>query len=306
MIKILFAALNYPLSMSSYLREALEHRSDVELWTTGPFFNDWLPWGTWGKGMHLPMKYVRPVDFALPTSLNYPNWSVVKSQLPWRPDLVLQIDANFHFSDKPDCFTATVATDPHCLQYNVPRAYSDKFFNMQKFYSQPNDIYLPYAFSPRIHYPDPTVTVDSDACLVGVHYPERNALVKMLRDKKLNIIYELGPIFDEYRQLNCRAKIGLNWSSQKDICARVLEIMGMKRIPVINRVPDLSEMGLVENIHYLGFDGLRDACEKVDYALSHPEESAIIAENAYQKVWKEDTWDLRAEQILKDCGLIGG
>jgi spore maturation protein CgeB len=126
----------------------------------------------------------------------------------------------------------------------------------------------------------------------------------MLRDKKLKVIYELGPIFDEYRQLNCRARIGLNWSSQKDVCARVLEIMGMKRVPVINRVPDLEKMGLVENVHYYGFDGIRDACEKVDYVLAHPEEAQVVAENAYRKVVAEDTWDLRVEFLLKQCGLI--
>jgi hypothetical protein len=292
--------------MAGYLREALEHRDDVELWTTGPFFGNWLPWGDYGVGMRLDQKYVRPVDFALPTGATNPPWSVIKSQLPWRPDLVLTVDAGFHFDDKPDCLTATVATDPHCLSYNKPRSYSDKFFNMQLEYSQPGDIWLPYACQPRIHYPDPTVIEDSDACLIGLHYSHRDAWVKMLRDKKLKVIYELGPIFDEYRQLNCRARIGLNWSSQKDVCARVLEIMGMKRVPVINRVPDLLKMGLQENVHYYGFDGIRDACEKVDYVLAHPEEAQTVAENAYNLVVKEHTWDKRVAQILTDCGLIGG
>jgi hypothetical protein len=304
-IKIVLSMLYYPMCIGSFIRRAFERRNDVELWTTGPYFGDWIPWGDiWGKGMRLPMKYVKPVDFALPTTSNTADWSVVKSQLPWIPDLVCMVDAGFHFQSKPDCLTATVATDPHALNYNVPRAYSDFFFCMQRFYSQPNDIFLAYAFDPTIHYPDPTVAVDSDACLVGVHYPQRNSWIEILRRNKRSVIYELGPIFDEYRQLNCRATLGLNWSSQKDVCARVLEVMGMKRVPVVNRVPDLEKMGFAEGVHYYGFENLAEAVQKVEYALNNKEESAKIAENAYNKVWKEDTWDLRVDQILKECGLL--
>jgi hypothetical protein len=301
MIKICFGALNYPLSMSCYFRRALERRSDVELWTTGPYFGDWTPWS---GGMRLPAKYIRPVDFALPQQFQTPPWSIIKAQLPWKPDLVLQVDAGFHFSDKPDCLTATVATDSHVLNYDLPRSYSDKFFNMQKCYSKDKDIWLPYAFDQTVHYPDPLVAEDTDCCLVGLHYDNRNRLVSELRARGHSVIYELGPIFDEYRQLNCRASIGLNWSSLNDICARVLEIMGMGRTPVINRVPDLLEMGFGEDEHYYGFSSVGEGVEKVEFALKHPEEAHLVAQKARHKVEKEDTWDMRVEFILQECGLL--
>lgn len=300
-IKTVLAMHNYPLCMGSYFREALEHRNDIELWTTGAYTGDWTPWS---GGMRLPMKYVKSVDFALPPQATTPPWSIVKAQLPWKPDLVLQIDAGWHFADKPDCLTATVATDPHVLDYSVPRSYSDKFFGMQKVYAKDKDIWLPYAFSPRIHYPDPLVVEDTDACLIGLHYDNRNEWIRQLREHGHSVIYELGPIFDEYRQLNCRASVGLNWSSLNDVCARVFEIMGMQRTPVINRVPDLANLGFVEGVHYYGFSSMSEAVERVEWALFRPEEAHQIAKDAHDKVVKEDTWDIRVEQILKESGLL--
>jgi hypothetical protein len=300
-IRLVLAYLAYPMSMAGWFRRVLERRTDVELWTTGPFTNDWIPWNS---GMRLPMKYVRPVDFALPSGLNEPHWSTVESQLPWKPDLCLQVDAGFHFFDKPNCLTATVATDPHCLSYDRPRSYSDKFFNMQAFYSQPNDIYLPYAFDPTMIYPDPDVKVDTDCCLIGLHYDQRNEWIRRLRERGHSVIYDLGPIFDEYRQLNCRASIGLNWSSLNDVCARVFEIMGMQRVPVINRVPDLFSLGFTEGQEYYGFSTMQEAVSQVEHALSNPEEAHWIAQNAYNKVIQHDTWDIRIDKILRECNLI--
>jgi hypothetical protein len=300
-IKIVFAYLAYPMSMAGWFRRALERRSDVELWTTGPYTGSWIPWNF---GMNLPEKYVRPVDFALPMSATTPPWSIIEKQLPWKPDLVLQVDAGFHFADKPNCLTATVATDPHVLNYYLPRSYSDKFFGMQKCYAKEGDIYLPYAHDPTMIYPDPLVVEDTDCCLIGLHYDNRNEWIRQLRERGHSVIYELGPIFDEYRQLNCRASIGLNWSSLNDVCARVFEIMGMGRTPVINRVPDLEFLGFKENEHYLGFSTMQEAVDKVEWALSNPGQAHLIANSAHAKVVNEDTWDIRVEQILKESGLL--
>ena len=290
----------YPMCMGLWFRRALERRSDVELWTAGPYLGSLIPWG---GNMRLPEKYVRPVDFAMPQQATTPSWGIVKAQLPWKPDLILQIDAGFHFADKPDCLTATVATDPHVLNYDLPRSYSDKFFVMQKYYSKPNDLYLPYAHDPTMIYPDPLVTIDTDCSLIGLHYDNRNEWIRQLRERGHSVIYELGPIFDEYRQLNCRAKLGLNWSSLNDVCARVFEIMGMQRTPILNRVPDLEILGFKENTHYYGFSTMDEAVQKVEIALNNPEEAIEIARAAHDKVVREDTWDLRVEQILKECGL---
>jgi hypothetical protein len=300
-IRLVFAYLAYPFTMANYFRRALERRSDVELWITGPYTGAWIPWA---GGMNIQAKYVQSVDFAMPPQAITPPWSIVKAQLPWKPDLVLQVDAGFHFADKPDCLTATVATDPHVLNYDLPRSYSDKFFNLQRFYSQPGDIVMGYAFDPIVHFPDPLISIDTDACLIGLHYENRNEWIRQLRARGHSVIYDIGQIYDEYRQLNCRAKLGLNWSSMNDVCARVFEIMGMERTPIINRVPDLEALGFKENVHYYGFSSMDEAIQKVEIALNNPEEAVEIAQNARAKVAQYDTWDLRVEQILTDCGLL--
>ena len=42
--------------MARYMWEALEDRDDVEVWSTGPFFNNWIPWN---NGIYLDQKYVK-------------------------------------------------------------------------------------------------------------------------------------------------------------------------------------------------------------------------------------------------------
>ena len=45
--------------------------------------------------------------------------------------------------------------------------------------------------------------------------------------------------------------------------ARVFEIMAMKLVPVLNRLPGLDELGFEEGQHYLGFSDMDEAVEKV-------------------------------------------
>ena len=123
------------------------------------------------------------------------------------------------------------------------------------------------------------------------------------------MLFENGPILDEYRELNNRARIGLNWSSLDDLNCRVFELMGMKLCPVINHVPDLDRLGFVDGEHYLGFggskrlSGVAEAVEKVIWAKEHEDEARQIAINAYNKVIADGhTFDNRVETILKECG----
>jgi glycosyltransferase involved in cell wall biosynthesis len=80
-------------------------------------------------------------------------------------------------------------------------------------------------------------------------------------------------------------------------------MMAMKRVPVINRVPDLGAVGMVENEHFYGFSTLDEAIAKTEIALSNPKEAQEIAENAYNLVVNNHTWDKRVQSILQECGL---
>lgn len=300
--RVVFGYMAYPFAIASYFRHALEKRPDVELFTVGAYTGDSIPWG---NGMRLAPKYVKTVDLPLPPTMNQPMWKLVENKLPWQPDLVIACDAGWHFMDKPNVPYAVIATDPHVLGewYKSVRPKADYFFNMQRYYMRDGDIHLPYACSPDHHYALSNIEKDHDASLIGLHYEQRNQLVQALRSKGRKVIYDLGLVYDEYREENNRAKVGLNWSSLMDINARTFEIMAMKQIPVINRLPNLEELGLIEGQHYLGFDTVQEGVEKTEWALNNPDYASAIALQAHNLVHEKHTYEKRVQSILEAAGL---
>lgn len=299
--RVVFAYHAYPFAIASYFRHALEKRPDVDLFTVGAFTNEIIPWN---GGMRLPMKYVKPLDAPLPPEMNKPSWKLIENKLPWQPDLVLCCDAMWHFADKPNYPYAVIGTDPHVLGgwYDEVRPMADWFFNMQRYYLKEGDIHLPYACSPDHHYAM-SVEKKNDTCLIGLHYDQRNRLVDALKNKGIMTYYGLGEVYDEYRTINNQSRIGLNWSSLMDINARVFEIMAMKLIPVINRLPHLQELGFEEDRHYLGFDTVHEAVEKVEWALANPDFANAIALNGYNLVHERHTYEKRIQFLLETVGL---
>ena len=301
-IKCAFFYRAVPFAIASYFRRTLERMENIELWTCGNYYGDFIDWN---QGMHLPQKYVVPVDLPLPPTALTPFWNSIEPLLPWTPDIIIQVDAGFHFLDKPKCkIVATVATDAHVLDYSVPRSYSDFMFNMHPHFSKPGDIPLPYAADTTCHYPDLDVEIDHDACLIGLHYQQRDQWVAALRSHGMRVIYDLGLIYDDYRQQVCRAPVGLNWSSSKDMNQRVFELMAMARCPVVDRVPDFELVGLKEDVHFLGFDTLPEAVEKVEWALDNLGEAQKIAHQAREFVLQRHTYQHRVNTILEECGLL--
>lgn len=300
-MKILLLYKAYPFALASYFRRALERREDVELYTCGEFFGQEIPWN---GGMTIPMKYPNHVDLPLPIGMTSVPWSFIKNRLPWKPDLIINVDAGFHLSTKPDVPYYVVATDPHVLGdwYRLVRPLADAFFNMQGTpYIQDGDVWLPYAFDPMCHFPITGFPKEYDCTIVGLHYPQRDEWVSRLRAKGVTVNYRIGDVYDEYRQENNKAWIGLNWSSLEDVTARVFEIMAMRLVPVLNRLPGLDELGFEEGRHYLGFSGMDEAVERVLWAKANPEFAKQIALQAYQFVNnREMTYDSRIRQILSN------
>jgi len=222
MIRVLLTYKAYPLTMASYFRRALERRNDIELFTCGEFFGQEIPWN---GGMEIPMKYPNQVDLPLPRGADTLSWGTIKGRLPWKPDLVLNVDAGFHFSTKPDVPYYVVATDPHVLGdwYKMVRPLADKFFNMQWAYMQAGDELLPYAMDPDCHYPIDGMSEEYDCSIIGLHYPQRDEWVKRLRALGVTVNYRIGDIYDEYREENNKAWIGLNWSSLNDVTASSID-----------------------------------------------------------------------------------
>jgi len=303
-IKIVASGLIFPVTMMRYFTEELQQLSNVDLKIVGPFSGNWIPWN---GGMTLPARYVQTPDVALPMSISRCDPAIVEKKLPWKPDLWIQFDAGFHFTRRPEAtLSVTVATDPHCwndLHYDDPKNYSDIFFNMQQSYMKPGDVYLPYAFSEKHHYPVSPCPKKYDGCLIGLQYTQRNSLVKELRKLGYEIHYSIGEVFDEFRLSYNQSRIALNWSSLNDLNARSFEAFGMKIPLLTNRVPDLKNF-FVEDEDYIGFDTVEEAVQKFTWMINHPIEIEDMAKRVFKKVQAGHTYRDRVQQILKDCQLI--
>lgn len=288
------------MAILRYFEAALQRRDDVNLYTVGPYTGTWIPWN---GGMNLLQKYAKSPNRALPDT-NYQPVPInfIESQLPFKPDVWLQIDAGFYFLGKPRYgVNVIVATDPHVLNYDRQRQFADLFYCMQTPYARPGDKYLPYAYDPIWHSPEEQPQ-NYDVAFIGMMYPERQQLVQRLRAEGIKVIAQTGPIFDEAREIYNQAPISFNWSSKLDLCARVFELAAMKRAAVVNDVPDL-EMFFEEGQDLMQFCTVDGALNNIKYLLAHQDDLLSVSENGYQAV-QPHTWDARISQILEDCEVI--
>ena len=110
-----------------------------------------------------------------------------------------------------------------------------------------------------------------------------------MRQRDVRVHYELGPSFDEARALYNQAPIGLNWSSLQDLTARVFELLGMGRLAIVNRVPDLHTFFEADK-DLIVFDDIQDAVNAVLWAIDNKTKAKRIASQGHETV-KEHTWD---------------
>lgn len=293
-MRVILSGIFYPMAILRYFEAALKRRPNVELFTVGPYTGMNIPWN---GGIDLSPKYAKSPDLALHQGAgNRVDIRFIENQVPFAPDLWIQIDAGFHFIGKPRSGkNVIVGTDPHCLNYDYQRTVADTFYCMQTPYMKSGDEYLPYAYDPIWHAPEEQER-RYDVVLCGLHYDNRNRLVDALKRFSINVYYDLGPVFDEARALYNQAPIGINWSSLQDLTARVFELTAMGRLAVVNRVPDLGKF-FVADKDLIVFDSLTDAVDKIVYYLAHPEETESIAQQGRKTVMPH-SWDTRIETIL--------
>jgi spore maturation protein CgeB len=135
-------------------------------------------------------------------------------------------------------------------------------------------------------------------CLLGLHYANRNLLVDRLMQNGVKVYYHLGDVFDEARVIYNQAPIGINWSSKDDLTARVFELLGMRRLAVVNNVPDLPRF-FRDGKDLVTFTGLDEAVEKILHYLANEDQLEAIATQGHETV-KPHTWDMRIETIIEN------
>jgi glycosyltransferase involved in cell wall biosynthesis len=313
MIKVAFTSIFYPLFMGRYMLEALLRREDVEVWTCGPYTGRWIPWK---GGMNLKPEYLYPPSHPLPAGAPpyQLHFNMIEKQCPFEPDLWINVSSTLKTHGRPkNGKYAVIAADPHVLDYSEERGKADLFFNMQRPYMKPGDIWLPYGYDPIWHAQTtiPASEREIDATLIGLDYPSRNKLVARLRQPNqhkrranhgFRVYYELGPCYNDAREIYHNSIVGLNWSSLKDTTARVFEIMAFGIVPVLNRVPDLMEM-FVDRQDFLGFDTEDEAVALVHTALDDLDWAQDIGNKARLAVEKH-SWDARMQKVLESAGLV--
>lgn len=305
--KVVLSALHYPLTMARYMWEAFEDRDDVELWVTGPFFGNWIPWN---GSMNLDLRYVKTPDFPLPSNASVVFGNFINQVCPFDSvDLWLSVDAGWCIESRPSKAKvfAQIQTDPHVLKdrYRKYRPQYDLSFSMQSPYMDEGEIYLPYGYSKRYHYFEDMGHPDHDICLIGLDYQHRHHLVERLRQSAFIVRSGIGIVYDEYRQAYCKSGVALSWSSLQDTPARFYEALAM-RVPLVsNRTPDIFKNGFVDGEDFLGFDTEDEAIEKIRYILddNHKLEKFMMVNNGYEKV-KPFSWDNTVEIIMKESGLL--
>lgn len=303
-MKVAISGLMYPVTMLRYFWDALDRNKDLEVFSIGPFFGGWIPWG---GGMQVPLNNVKTPSVPLPQAMSqhHVHPGMLGSLIPDDIDLWLQVDAGWHFSKRPPAkVVALIETDPHVLKatYAEPKAYSDLTFCMQTPYIEWDEIYLPYANDQTKFYPDPQ-KIDYDACLIGLHYPQRDQLVKRLVMEGKKVYYGLGDVYDAYRMMYNSSRVALSWSSLQDTPVRVFEAMGMGIPLVANRTPDLVRL-FEEGKHFLGFDTTEEAVYQVNQLLSDPILRADLSRESQIAISAEHTWDHRIDLILEEVSSL--
>lgn len=303
-IRIVFSYIAYPVAMSRYMLEALIRRTDAEVWVTGPYTGRRIPWM---GGMFLPEEYIRepdlPLTYSMPPEIIYPS---VEAHLPWVPDLWIEGNAGMQSVGRPSSGTyVVIGTDPHVINYDIHREKADIFYGMQKPYLKSGDRWLPYGYDPIWHRKTtkPFAARENDIALVGLPYPDRKELMHQLRAKGYKCYLENGPSYDDAWEIYNNTKVGLNFSSKQDTCARVFEVMAMGCMPLFNRVPDQGEM-FEEDKEFFGFGTIAEAVQQFERIMKMPIwEGEAFIKDARAAV-KPHSWDARMEQILEDVGLV--
>lgn len=268
------------------------------VFSVGYFSKDIVPW----EGNPSFPEYVFPPDLAIPSDVPFYPLEKILELMPWKPDLIVQIDAGFYLSGKSeDIPNIMFATDPHFLDYYIQQSTVDLFFNPQpscmKKYTK--SIFCPWAYDPNIHTADPEAEKEYDIVFIGLMYDKRKEALDALKAEGYNIYAaNAGIIYDECRTIYNKGKASFNWSSNDDIPMRVFEGMAYGDLVITNRLTGLDEL-FKEGKHYIAFDTIEELKQKCQYYLrDHPEKGDEIAVNGYLAV-EDHTYHQRVLQMLR-------
>ena len=115
----------------------------------------------------------------------------------------------------------------------------------------------------------------------------------------------LDKFFLEASARVCKARTIFNVSIKRDLNMRFFEGMSYGRCLVTNvDVDGWEELGFRKGVHFLGYQGMEEAVEKIKWACSNPMAREVTARDGYEFVRAEHTYKHRVEQMLNQCGVV--
>lgn len=95
-----------------------------------------------------------------------------------------------------------------------------------------------------------------------------------------------------------RGRCALNWLRGDIVNMRVFEVMACRVPLVTTRHEDMGYYGFIENEHYLGYEGVDEMLDRIDWVQTHQLEAEQIAIKAWHYVLANHTYRHRAIEVL--------
>lgn len=265
-MNILIHFRHFPVAMGRWFDWALRDLGHNVI-SAGCYNGNYIPWN---GGMHLDYDF--PPDIVTPDVPSYPLQDVL-SKLPWEPDMILQAgDVSFLEGSSGSIPNVILTTDPHAVDYTIRLAHATHLAIMQNNYMNkydfPKKIWIPYGYMEDLHK-YMSMDKEYDVCLIGLQYGPRVEIMNILRDLGYNVYFSIGESYGDYVEKYNKSKIALNFSSKDDLPARFWEGLAMGNCVLTNEVPDLNDIDLEKDIHYMTFHSVPQAIDKVSYLLKN-------------------------------------
>ena len=170
-----------------------------------------------------------------------------------------------------------------------------------------DDVYwLPVACDPSIHYVGAREKRFDGCSIMNFHNnlagPRVQALDGFFRGCEGPIFFG-NRIFHEVSEKYAESRLVFNRSINGDANMRVFEALCSGSCLVTDRVPDMAKLGLIDGVHFAGFNGPGDVEELVRHLLAHPEEREAIAAAGRAEVLARHTYADRMKLLLEKLNL---
>lgn len=298
------------MTIARYLHDGLV-KAGADVTVVGPYTHRHIPWH---GGMELAEKYVWKPDLALPMGAKLATEPLTIASVCEKLgrsdfDVVIQTDPEYALiGDAPSgCPVTCFAVDNHVRDYRQ-RPW-DYIFGAHSWGYRHNEEafrWLPCAYDPDWHF-DKGLARPVDVAIVGVLAPNGDTYktrmdgINALVSNGFSVVMATGKVYDEYNNIYNTAKMAYCASANGDLACRVFENMAQGCLVLTDRVGDLTRLGFVEDMDYLGYSNMAELVVQAERGMDKDLRAEIV-ERARAMV-EVHTWQNRAETLLQEVGL---